>query len=73
MNFQKYLILSSAVILFHGLTFNLHVLSLSFLLLDQRRTRHTENAMDVDSHFDLDLWGVAIRLRNHILDRETSW
>lgn len=55
MNFQKYLILSSAVILFHGLTFDLHVLSLSFLLLDQRRTRHTENAMDVDSHFDLDL------------------
>ena len=68
-----YLILCSAFILHHWLRVNLHVLSLSFLLLDQRGARHTEDAVDVDAHFDLHFRTVSVWLRNHILYWETSW
>lgn len=68
-----YLILCSAFILHHWLGVNLHVLSLAFLLLNQRGARHTEDAVDIDAHFDLHFRAVSVRLGNHILHCKTSW
>lgn len=70
---SSHLVLCPAFILHHWLRVNLHVLSLSLLLLDQRGAGHAEDAVDVDAHFDLHFRAVSVRLGDHILHRETSW
>ncbi len=70
---SSHLVLCPAFILHHRLRVNLHVLSLSFLLLDQRGAGHAEDAVDVDAHFDLHFRAVSVWLGHHILHRETSW
>lgn len=70
---SSYLVLCPPLILHHWLRINLHILSLSFLLLDQRGAGHAEDAVDVHSHFDLHFRAVSIWLGNHALDRKTSW
>lgn len=70
---SSHLVLGPPLILHHGLRINLHLLRLSFLLLNQGGTGHAEDAVDVDAHFHLHFGAVAIRLGNHILDGEAAW
>lgn len=70
---KSYLVLCPAFILHHWLRVNLHVLSLSFLLLDQRGAGHAEDAVDVNAHLDLHFRAVSIWLGNHILYGKASW